>query len=329
MRYTLLGTLSAADDAGPVILRGTQRRTLLAMLLLHAGEPVSAEALTDLLWGENARQGAVAALYNQIKRLREVFGDDDRIRAVPPGYSIAVEPGELDLHVFADECAAGRRRLADRDWAAASRHYGTALGLWRGRPLADIPALAGIPRVRELEEARVQALQGRIEAELQLGRHHELIGEVRELIAEHPRHEAFRSQLMLALYRSGRPEDAVAAYDAYRGSLIDDLGLEPSAALHELRDAILRRDPALSVPPNPNAPRQLPTSTRTFTGRAAELAALIDEAQRASGAVVISALDGMGGIGKTALQYFREGILGNLGPELGGCAVTARAVARA
>ncbi|HWG23836.1 AfsR/SARP family transcriptional regulator [Actinospica sp.] len=301
MRYTLLGSLSVADAAGPVVLRGAQRRTLLAVLLLHAGEPVSAEALIDLLWGEGSGQGAVMALYNQIKRLRQVFGDENLIRAVPPGYSIRVEPGELDLHVFAEECAAGRRKLADRKWSDAARHYGTALGLWRGRPLADIPALTGIPRVRELEEARVQALQGRIEAELQLGRHHELIGELRELIVEHPRHEAFRSQLMLALYRSGQAEDAAAEYDAYQESLLDDLGLEPSAALRELRVAIVRRDPALSLPPNPNAPRQLPTSTRAFTGREAELAELIAAAGRASGAVVISALDGMGGIGKTAL----------------------------
>ena len=197
-------------------------------------------------------------LYNQITRLRKALGDEDRIRAAPPGYLIRVEPGELDLHVFAEKHAAGRRALAARSWVEASRRFGEALALWRGRPLADIPALADDPRVRELEETHIQALQGRNEADLNLGRHHELIGELRALIPEHPRHEAFRGQLMLALHRAGQADDAAAEYDAYQESLREELGLEPGTELPELRDAIERRDPALTLPANPDAPRQLP-----------------------------------------------------------------------
>ena len=203
--------------------------------------------------------------------------------------------------MFAEEYAAGRRKLGEQAWAEAALRFRAALELWQGRPLADVPALADDARVRELEETYVQALQGRIEAELNLGRHHELLDELGALADEHPRHEAFRSQLMLALHRAGRPDDALAAYEAYRGALLDELGLEPSAELRELHAAIARADPSLALPPNPNAPHQLPADTRAFTGRVAELAELVGAAGSAARTLVITALDGMGGIGKTAL----------------------------
>lgn len=301
MRFTLLGSLSAADDAGPITLRGAQRRTLLAMLLLRAGEPVSSDALAHLLWGEDAARHSGAPLHNQIARLRQALGDNDRVRAAPPGYLVQVEPGELDIHVFAEEFAAGRQQSAERAWAEASRRFGAALALWSGRPLADIPALADDARVRELEEMHVQALQGRIEADLNLGRHHELTDELSDLIREHRQNETFHRQLMLALHRAGRTEEATAVYDAYERALLDELGLEPSAELRELRDAVEREDPALALPPNPDAPRQLPADTRLFTGRAAELTELVAAAGQSARTLVISALDGLGGIGKTAL----------------------------
>ena len=301
MRFALLGPLSVEDDAGPVKVTGKLRRTLLAALLLDAGTPISADRLAALLWGPDAAAGTSAALHNQVMRLRQALGDEDRVRAAPPGYLIDVEPGRLDLQVFSEECAAGRRKLADKEWAEASRRFAAALGLWRGRPLADVPALADDLRIRELEETHVQALQGRIEAELNLSRHHELLGELRGLAEEHPRHEAFRGQLMLALHRAGQQDEAAAAYDAYAESLLDELGIEPGAELRELREAVVRRDPVLQLPPNPNAPRQLPVDTRTFTGRARELAELVAAAADASGTFVISALNGLGGIGKTAL----------------------------
>jgi DNA-binding SARP family transcriptional activator len=301
MRFTLLGPLSAAGDAGPIALRGTQRRTLLAVLLLHAGEAVSVEALSELLWGESSGTQATATLYNQITRLRHALGDEDRVQAAPPGYLIRIAAGELDLQVFAQECANGRRKLAERAWADAAERFRTALDLWRGRPLEDIPALADHPRVRELEETYVQALQGRIEAELHLGRHHEAAEQLSDLIREHPRNETFHRQLILALYRAGRAKEAAAVYDAYEGSLLDELGLEPSGELRALRDAVISEDPALALPLNPDAPHQLPADTRLFTGRAAEVAELVAAARESSGTLVVSALDGLGGIGKTTL----------------------------
>jgi DNA-binding SARP family transcriptional activator/tetratricopeptide (TPR) repeat protein len=301
VRFALLGPLSAADDEGPVRITGRLRRTLLAALLLEAGRPVSADRLAELLWGPEASGTAYAPLHAQPARLRQALGREDRVRAAAPGYLIQVEPGELDLHVFAEECAAGRRKLADGAWAEAARHFGDALGLWRGRPLADIPALADDLRIRELEETRLEALQGRIEAELNLARHHELLAELRALTERHPRREAFRGQLMLALHRAGQPDEAAAAYDEYEQSLPDELGLEPGVELRELHEAVVRRDPALALPPNPNAPRQLPADTRTFTGRDREPAELVAAAGQISGTLVISALDGMAGIGKTAL----------------------------
>ena len=301
MRFALLGPLSVRDDEAPVRVTGKLRRTLLAALLLDAGTPVSADRLAGLLWGPDAAAGTSAALHTQLMRLRQALGDEDRIRAVPPGYLIDVEPGELDLHVFAEQYAAGRRELAEREWTEASRRFGAALAVWRGRPLADIPALAEDPRIRELEETHLHALHGRIEAELNLGRHHELLGELRALTTQHPRREAFHGQLMLALHRAGQPDEAAAAYDEYEKSLLEELGIEPGAELRALREAVRLADPALSLPPNPNAPRQLPADTRTFTGRAAELAELVAAAGQAAGTLVVSALDGLGGIGKTAL----------------------------
>jgi DNA-binding SARP family transcriptional activator len=301
VRFALLGPLSVSDGAGPVKVTGKLRRTLLAALLLDAGTPVSADRLAALLWGPDTSADTSAALHTQLMRLRQTLGDENRIRAVPPGYLIDVEPDELDLRVFAEEHAAGRRKLAENDWVEAARHFRSALGLWRGRPLADVPALADDLRIRELEETRIQALQGRIEAELSLGRHHEVLGELRALVEEHPRHEAFRGQSMLALYRAGRPGDAAALYDRYAESLLNELGLEPGAELRALHEAVVGGDRALSLPPDPKAPRQLPADTRTFTGRTAELAELVAAAAEVSGTLVISALDGMAGIGKTAL----------------------------
>ena len=302
MRFALLGPLTVLDASGPVPVAGRLRRALLAALLLEAGTPVSTDRLAALLWGtESADAASMTPLHVQVMRLRQALGDEDRVRAAPPGYLIHVEPDELDLHVFARECAAGREKLAERAWADAAKRFRVALDLWQGRPLSDIPALAQDARVRELEETHVQALQGRIEAELNLGRHHELLGELDALVEEHPRHEAFRSQLMLALYRAGQPEQAAAGYEAYRAATLDELGLDPSAELRSLYEAILRRDAALAAPQNPNAPHQLPGDTRTFTGRAAELSELVEAASGAADALVISALDGLGGIGKTAL----------------------------
>lgn len=314
MRFGLLGPFSVDDD-GPVEIRGGQRRTLLAALLLEPNTAVSADRLVDLLWGTDAAAPAGIPLYNQITRLRQALGDTDRIRAATPGYLIQVDPGELDTLVFAERASAGRQALAEQNWPQAAEQFAAALALWRGNPLEDVPALSGDNRLRELEETRVQVLHGRIEADLHLGRHEALAEELPDLVEAHPRHAAFRGQLMLALYRAGRRKEALAVYDAFRTTLAEELGLEPPAELQTLNSAIEHEDPALALAPEPtaardqgakDAPRQLPADVRTFTGRDKEFGDLLDAAEKAAvggdaGTLVISALDGMGGIGKTAL----------------------------
>ena len=354
MRFAVLGPLTVHGNGGPVRVGGRLRRTLLSALLLEGGAPVSEDRLTELLWGPAAPGFVGKPLHNQVLRLRQALGEPERIQAAAPGYLIRLAPGELDLDVFAGHCASGRRALAEQDWPQAARELGAALALWRGRPLVDVPALAGDIRLRELAETRLQVLQGRIEADLHLGRHPELLDELHTLVEEHPAHPAFRSQLMLALYRCDRRAEALAVYAAFRDALADELGLEPAAELRELHTRIQSSDPSLAFAPHNasraaprtaphspagDAPRQLPADVRTFTGRVRELEDLVVAAQKAAaasgevtGTVVISALDGMGGIGKTALAVHAAHRVGGRFPDgqlfidLRGHADAARAV---
>jgi DNA-binding SARP family transcriptional activator/Tfp pilus assembly protein PilF len=311
------------DDGGPVEIRGTLRRTLLAALLLHRGSVVSADRLGELVWAHHPPASVTTSLYNQIMRLRQALGAEaDRIRAVAPGYLIHVEPDELDLDEFTRLCGRARHAVAHGTWSQASEQYAAALALWRGEMLADVPALHGQAAIHRFQEDRLVALQGRIEAELNLGRADELVGELRGLIGYHPLREAFHGQLMLALYRCGRQADALEVYRELRRTTVRELGVDPGLALQELHHRILRSDPGLTParpapepehPPHSAAPasarprpRQLPADTRLFTGRRYELERLVELAAAAgsgadAGMVVISAINGMGGIGKTAL----------------------------
>ncbi len=318
VRFELLGPVRVADEDGPLEINGTLRRTLLTALLVRPNQVVSADHLAALLWGDRPRVAATASLYNQVMRLRQALGPlGGRIRAVPPGYVIDVEPGELDTAVFAEHRARAARGADDGDWAASAREYTAALALWRGEPFADVPALQTSVAVEQLAEERISAVQGRIEADLRLLRHDQVIGELRTLIARHPWREAFHGQLMLALYRAGRQTEALEVYRALRQAVRAELGAEPGEAVSSLHMRILCSDPALT-PQAHSAPalsaslpvrapaRQLPADTRTFTGRESELDTLITAARgegdaQAAATVVISAINGMGGIGKTAL----------------------------
>lgn len=248
-------------------------------------------------------------------RLRQVLNDEELIRAVAPGYLIRLKPDQLDLTEFTDLCARARRAAASADWPRSAELYAAALALWRGEMLADIPALRAHVSIHRFEEDRLAALQGRITAELNLGRPEELVGELRTLIAAHPLHESFHGQLMLALQRSGRQADALDVYHTLRRATVDELGVESGATLQALHADILNSTPSLA-PPVPAggpsgshassvlAPRQLPVDTRLFADRGAELdevVSLAGDESSGSGAVVISAINGMGGIGKTAL----------------------------
>ena len=209
LEFRVLGPVEAVVDGRPVPLAAAKPRALLAVLLLSRNRAVPVGELIDELWGERPPDTATKALQGYVSQLRKAFGVD-RVLTRPPGYSLQVEAGELDLDRFDELVREGRERLAAGDAQAASDRLGEALALWRGRPFAEFD---GEPFARDagarLEEARLAALEERIEADLALGRHAALVPELEELVRREPFRERPRAQLMLALYRSGRQADAL------------------------------------------------------------------------------------------------------------------------
>jgi DNA-binding SARP family transcriptional activator len=247
MRFRILGPLEVEDDGGELPLGGPKPRALLAVLLLHPNEVVPADRLIDELWGGDSRQGGAGALRVNVARLRKAL-PDGVLTTRSPGYSIRVAPDELDLHRFERLVDEGRGLLARGLAADASQRLREALSLWRGPALADFAYESfAQPAIARLDEIRLAATELRIEADLALGRHDELVGELEALVAEHPLRERFRACLMTALYRSGRQAEALDAYQHARRALVDELGIEPSPGLQELERAILRQDPALEI----------------------------------------------------------------------------------
>jgi DNA-binding SARP family transcriptional activator len=246
MDFRLLGPLEVWHDDQAVPVRGAKQRALLALLLLHANQVVSSDRLLDELWGDEPPEARTAALRVRLSQLRKALdtGGEGPIVTRAPGYSIALQPDQLDLRRFERllEQAAGAEP------AAAAELLREALALWRGPVLADFAfepfAQAAIGR---LEELRLLAVERKVDADLALGRHGELVPELEELVAEHPLREGLRAQLMLALYRAGRQAEALDSYQKARRTLVDELGIEPSPALQELEKAILRQDPSLEV----------------------------------------------------------------------------------
>jgi len=247
MEFRILGPLEVWDEGSEVSLAGPKPRALLAALLLHPNDVVPADRLIDELWGEDSPDDAAAALRVNVSRLRKTL-PADVLTTRSPGYVIRVEPGELDLHRFERLVDEGRSLLARGVAADASVRLRDALSLWRGPALADFAyesfAQAAIAR---LEEIRLVAVELRVDADLALGRHDEVVAELEALVAEHPLREHLRMYLMTALYRSGRQAEALDVYQEARRALVDELGIDPSAALQELERAILRQDPALDV----------------------------------------------------------------------------------
>jgi DNA-binding SARP family transcriptional activator len=247
MKFRILGPLEVWDEGRELSLGGPKPRALLALLLLHLNEVVPADRLIDELWGEDSPQDASAALRVNVSRLRKVL-PQDVLTTKASGYVLRVEPDALDLYRFERLVEEGRRLLTRGLAADASARLGDALSLWRGAALADF-AYDDFARtaITRLEEMRLAAIEVRIEADLALGRHDQLVGELDALIAQHPLRERLRLQLMTALYRSGRQAEALDAYQDARRTLVDELGIEPSGALQELERGILRHDPALDA----------------------------------------------------------------------------------
>ena len=242
IEFGILGSLEVRAAGRIVPVGGTRRRAVLALLLLEANRVVPVDRLVDGVWGDDPPASAQASLQNHLVRLRRELGD--RLVTRAPGYVLEVAPGELDLDRF--EWLVEEARGAAPEVAA--ERLREALALWRGAPLAD---LAGEPAGRaaaHLDELRLSALEDRIDADLQLGRHPELVPELEALVAGEPYRERLRRQLIVALYRSGRQADAQTAYADARRTLIEELGTEPGRELQELQRAVLRQDRSLDAP---------------------------------------------------------------------------------
>jgi predicted ATPase/DNA-binding SARP family transcriptional activator len=306
--YRLLGSLEVLRDGEKLPLGGHKQRSVLALLLLEANRVVSPDTLIEALWPEQPPARPLTAVQVHVSQLRKVLEPDrlpdapyTTLVTEPAGYSLALDPGTLDTERLTSLLDRAQTLLADAP-ERALRLMDEALELFRGPPLADFSYESWAqPRIASLEELRLAVVELRLEAGLALGRHAELVGELEALVAEHPLREGPRRQLMLALYRAGRQADALAAYQAARETLVEELGIDPGPELQRLYRAILNQDEALApklLPPSTDRP-ELPMPTTPLVGRSQEVADVCTLLERDD--VRLVTLTGPGGIGKTRL----------------------------
>ena len=338
IEFCLLGPLVVRVGGTQVAISAGKQRVVLATLLLNAGQVVPLDDLAEAVWGAALPASARMTLQNYVKRLRQALADADhgRISTEPDGYRIDADVGELDVTRFGTLLKRSREAARCEQWGDAAAILREALSLRRGRPLADVPSeLLLLQHGPWIAEMYTQALETRIDADLHLGRHREVITELRQFTAAHPLREHPHGMLMLALYYDGRTAEALAVYQNARRTMIGELGIEPGPDLRQLHLRILRADPGLAPFPRPalgvpvtspgNArpsrhvrlmpvPRQLPACGTHFVGRTAELALLRGLLDPASGAPALTpapratvgttllvAIAGTAGVGKTAL----------------------------
>jgi DNA-binding SARP family transcriptional activator/ABC-type branched-subunit amino acid transport system substrate-binding protein len=255
VEFRILGPLDVIEDGVPVALGSYNQRALLALLLLHRGDALSIDRLTDELWGDQPPATATKSIQVYVSQLRKPLGAD-LIETRGRGYALRIEPEQIDAVRFERLLLRGQECLAAGDARLAAQALREGLALWREAPLADFAyepfAQAEIAR---LEDLRLAAIEERIDADVALGRHAELVPELEALVRRHPLRERLRGQLMLTLYHSGRQAEALEGYADARRALVDELGIEPGPALRELQRGILAQDPELSAPRRPVALR--------------------------------------------------------------------------
>jgi DNA-binding SARP family transcriptional activator len=295
VEFGILGPVQVVRDGQVLGLGGPRRRAVLALLLAAGGQVIPAERLAEELWRGCPPPGAAGTLRSHVSRLRTLLSPDAVLVAQGGGYALAVEAGQLDARRFERLMGAAREALDRGAVAAAGGRFREALALWRGRALADVADVESLAREgARLEELRLVAVEGRIEADLALGLEAEVAGELETLVAEYPVRERLWRLLVLALYRAGRQADALAAYRRAREMLAEELGIEPGAELRELEQAVLRQEVPAMPPP---ARHNLPVRLTSFVGRERELAAV----GRLVGEARLVTLAGAGGAGKTRL----------------------------
>jgi DNA-binding SARP family transcriptional activator len=292
----LLGPVQAVRAGRDVPLGGPRQRALLALLALDAGGVVPAGRLVEELWLGRPPLGAATTLRSYVSRLRSALAPEVAVVARGGGYALNAGPGQLDVRRFEALVAEGQAAVGRGEAVAAGNRFREALALWRGPALADVADVEPLAREgARLEELRLAAVEGRLEADLATGSHAEVAGELERLAAEYPLRERLWRLLMLALYRGGRQADALAAYQRARAMLAGELGLEPGPELRDLEEAVLRHE----VPPlAPQGNRHnLPAQLTSFLGREQDLAMLgklLSEGR-------LVTLTGAGGSGKTRL----------------------------
>ncbi|MER5770630.1 AfsR/SARP family transcriptional regulator [Streptomyces sp. NPDC001985] len=264
IEVALLGSLVVRVNGNPAVPSAPKLRQLVALLLLHANRAVTIPVLAKELWEDHPPPSSVATLQNYVRHLRKFLGKSlgvtpeqvmrDVLLTKSGGYLFHIESGETDLQVYERTLADGRAALAEGRDEVASHRIGEALSVWRGSPMADVkPGPLLDVQIMRLRESRLIALEQRIEADMRLGRHYDVLSELIELVAEHPLNESLHAQLMLAFHRCGRRSQALATFQRLRRLLNKELGVGSSLRLERLHRAILTCDPILDIPQNTGA----------------------------------------------------------------------------